>query len=161
MKAVEMAIKMEQEAVDFYTKCAEKTNNPIGKKMFLSIAEDENYHIACATKIMQGQEFKPAEVTPLQDMKAIFEQNKKVMLQRVASTTDELEALNIAMKMEKETIEFYKKAAAQAIDPAESALFECLIRDEEEHFSIFQNTYSFLSDTGNWFMWDEHSIVEG
>lgn len=161
MNAIEMAIKMEQDAVDFYTKCAGKTNNPVGKKMFLSIVEDEKYHIACAIKVTQGQEFKPAETTPLQDMKMIFEQNKEAMLQQVSSTTDELEALKMAMKMEEETIKFYQKAAAQAAEPAEKAFFECLIKDEEEHFAIFQNTYSFLSDSGNWFMWDEHSIVEG
>ncbi len=161
MDAVEMAIKMEQEAIDFFTKCAGKTNNPVGKKMFLSIVEDEKYHMACATKVRQGQEFKPAETSPLQDMKMIFEQNKDAMLQRVSSTTDELEALEMAMKMEEETIKFYKKAAAEATGPAEKAFFECLIKDEEEHFAIFQNTYSFISDAGNWFMWDEHSIVEG
>ena len=91
----------------------------------------------------------------------IFEQNKEAMLQRVSSTTDELEALEMAMKMEEETIKFYKKAAAEATDPTEKAFFECLIKDEEEHFAIFQETCSFLSDTGNWVMWDERSIVEG
>jgi len=161
MNAMEMAMKMEQEAVDFYTTCAGKTNNPIGKKMFLSIVEDEKYHMACAAKVVQGQEFKPAETTPLQDMKMIFEQSKEAMLQRVSSTTDELDALETAMKMEKETVAFYQKAAAQAASAEEKAFFECLIKDEEEHFAIFQNTHSFLSDTGNWFMWDEHSIVEG
>jgi len=49
MNTIQTAIKMEQEAIDFYTKCADKTNNAIGRKMFLSIAEDEKYHIACAT----------------------------------------------------------------------------------------------------------------
>jgi rubrerythrin len=45
---------MEPEAIDFYTKCADKTNNPIGRKMFLSIAEGEKYHIACATAGQRG-----------------------------------------------------------------------------------------------------------
>jgi hypothetical protein len=161
MNAVEMTIKMEQDAIDFYTTCAGKTKNPIGRNMFLSIVEDEKYHIACATKVAQGQEFEPAETTPLQDMKTLFEQNKEAMLQRVSATTDELQALEMAMKMEEETIKFYQKAAAQANDTAEKIFFECLIKDEKEHFAIFQDTYSFLSDTGNWFMWDEHSIVEG
>jgi rubrerythrin len=161
MNSIEMAMKMEREAIDFYTKCAAKTNNPIGKKMFLSIVEDEQYHLACANKVAQGQEFKPAETTPLQDMKKVFEQNKEAMLQRVSSTTNELEALKMAMKMEEETIKLYQEAVAQTTEPEEKAFFECLIKDEEEHFAIFQNTYSFMSDTGNWFMWDEHSIVEG
>ncbi len=161
MNAIETAIKMEQEAIDFYTKCSGKTNNPVGKKMFLSIVEDEQYHLACATKVTQGQEIKPTETTPLQDMKTLFEQNKEAMLQRVSATTDELQALETAMKMEEETIKFYQKAAAEAKDTAEKIFFECLIKDEKEHFAIFQDTYSFLSDTGNWFMWDDRSIVEG
>ena len=161
MNAIETAIKMEEEAIDFYTKCADKTNNPIGRKMFLSIAEDEKYHLACATEASQGKNFVPAETTPLQDMKTIFERNKEAMLQRVSATTDELEALEMAIKMEEETTKFYRKAADQAAESSERAFFECLIKDEEQHFAIFQETYSFLSDTGNWFMWDEHSIVEG
>ena len=64
MNAIEMAVKMEQEAVDFYAQCAGKTNNPVGRKMFLSIAEDEKYHIACALKVQKGKTFTPSEVTP-------------------------------------------------------------------------------------------------
>ena len=161
MNAIEMSLKMEQEAVDFYTKCAEKTNNPIGRQMFLSIAEDEKHHMACAIHLQQKREFAPAETRPMEDVKRIFEQNRELMLRRVSSTTDELAALEMAMKMEESAIQFYKNAAAQTSDPAEKAFFECLIRDEEDHFAIFQNTLSFLTDTGNWFMWDEHSIVEG
>ena len=161
MNSIELAVKMEQEAVDFYSACAERTSNPVGKKMFLSIVEDEKHHIACAVKVSEGKTFEPAEVTPLEDMKKLFEQNREEMLQRVSSTTDELEALETAMKMEEEAIKFYQTAAAQAPNDVEKAFFECLIKDEQEHFEIFQNTHSFLSDTGNWFMWDEHGIVEG
>jgi|GEM_PF-6578115 len=37
LNAIEIAIRMEKDAIDFYTAAADKTNNPIGKKMFLSI----------------------------------------------------------------------------------------------------------------------------
>ena len=161
MNAIETALKMEQEAVAFYTQCADRTKNPIGKKMFMSIAEDEKNHIACAMSMQKGKAFKPAATTPIEDMKKIFDQHKQEMLKKVASTTDELEAFRVAMKMEEEAIAFYKKASSQAANAQEKNFFDCLIRDEEEHFSIFQNTYSFISDTGNWFMWEEHSIVEG
>jgi rubrerythrin len=161
MKSVETALKMERDAVDFYKKCAEKTSSPIGKKMFLSIVEDEQYHIACATNVIKGLGFKPPKTTPKQDMKNIFEQNKNSVMQKIDATTDDLDALTIAMKMEKEGADFYKKAAAEAATPAEKALFECLVKDEEQHFSIFQNTFSLLSDTSNWFMWEERVIYEG
>ncbi len=105
--------------------------------------------------------FKPSKTTPKQDMKTIYEQNKDLVIQKVDATTDDVEALKIAMKMEKAGAEFYLKAAAEAATPAEKALFECLAKDEGEHFTIFQNTCSLLSDSSNWFMWEEHVIYEG
>ncbi len=161
MNSVELALKMELDAVEFYTKCAKKTKSPIGKKMFLSIADDERHHIACANKVVRGMGFEPSKTTPKQDMKTIFEKNKKAVSQKVTATTDDLEALTIAMQMEKDGVEFYRKAADEASTPEEKALFECLIKDEEEHYAIFENTHSLLSDTRNWFMWDEHAIYEG
>jgi rubrerythrin len=161
MNSVEIALKMELDAIEFYTKCAEKTTSPIGKKMFLSIADDERHHVACANKVVRGLGFEPSKTTPKQNIKTIFEKNKKTISHKVTATTDDLEALTIAMQMEKEGVEFYRKAAAEASTPEEKALFECLIKDEEEHYAIFENSYSLLSDTSNWFMWDEHAIYEG
>ena len=65
------------------------------------------------------------------------------------------------MKMEKEGLDFYTKLADEAETEKEKALFRMLINEEQQHYNIFANTYDFLKDTGNWFMWEEHSIVEG
>jgi len=162
MNTFEIAAKMEQEAIAFYRQCAEKTANPVGKKMFLSIVEDEQYHFECAVSMKESvRQFTPPATTPLEDMKKIFDEHKQELLVKVPLTADELEALKVAMKMEEEAIAFYKKASTLAANAKEKHFFDCLIKDEEEHFHIFQNTYSFLEDSGNWFMWEEKGIVEG
>jgi rubrerythrin len=161
MNTFEIAAKMEQEAVAFYRQCAEKTSAVIGKKMFLSIAADEQYHFECALRMKEDLSVTPSITTPLEDIKKIFDEHKQEMLQRIPSTADDLEALKVAMKMEEEAIAFYKKASALAANAAEKHFFDCLIRDEEEHFHIFQNSYTFLEDSGNWYMWEEKGIVEG
>ncbi|GAB4486478.1 MAG: ferritin family protein [Thermodesulfovibrionales bacterium] len=161
MNAIDTALKMEQEAVDFYRKCAEKTANPLGKQMFLSIAEDEQHHAACALQMKKDRTFVPAETTPLSDLKQLFDRNRQEMLAQIPSTADDIEAFRTGMRMEKEAIEFYRKAADHAQTDSEKAFFDCLIADEEEHFRIFQNTAEFLEDTGNWFMWEEKGIIEG
>jgi len=161
MNTIEIAAKMEQEAVAFYRQCAEKTSTLVGKKMFLSIAADEQYHFECALRMKEDKPVTPSTTTPLEDMKKIFDEHKQEMLQKIPSTADEIEALKVAMKMEEEAITFYKKASALAANAAEKQFFDCLIRDEEEHFHILQNTYTFLEDSGNWFMWEEKGIVEG
>jgi rubrerythrin len=83
------------------------------------------------------------------------------MMRKVEATADELEAFKIAMEMEKEGVEFYKKTLAKAGKEKEKELLEQLVREEEEHYAIFSNTYQFLANSGSWFMWEEQSIVDG
>jgi len=161
MTSVEIARKMETEAVEFYRGAAAKAQNPVGKEMFLSIAKDEAGHLGMLKDIIEGCALKITEAQPIKQVKTIFEEMKGKMMARVPATATEVDALKIAMEMEKESVAFYTKAAAEAKSEGEKCLFNRLVQEEEEHFRIFNNTHSFLTDTGNWFMWEEHSIVEG
>lgn len=161
MNAIEVAIRMEKDAIDFYTEAAGKTEHSVGKKMFLSITEDEKRHLKMLSAIFKDIGITLDNVSPLGNIQTIFKTMKDAMMQRVAATKDEIDAFRIAMQMEKEGVEFYKKAETDAPTEKERALFSRLVKEEQQHYDIFANTYSFMSDTGNWYMWDEHSIVEG
>ncbi len=161
MNAIGIAIKMETDAINFYNSASKKANHSVGKKMFLTIAKDEVRHLDMLSQILKGLDIKIKDVNPIKNIKTVFEEMKDEMMQKVEATTDELEAFKIAMRMEKEGIEFYKKAVTGAKTEKEKALFARLIKEEQQHYDIFANTYFFLSDTGSWFMWEEHSIVDG
>jgi rubrerythrin len=161
MNSIEIAIKMETDAIKFYTEASEKTKNTVGKQMFISIVEDEKRHLEPLKQIFKGLNITIHDVSPMENIRTVFESLKNGMMKRVEATTDELEAFRIAMQMEKESVEFYKNASTDAKTEKEKALFERLVKEEQEHYNIFSNTYFFLSDTGNWFMWEEHSIVDG
>jgi rubrerythrin len=161
MNAIEIAIKMETDSINFYKEAAEKTKNPVAKKMFLTITEDEKRHLEMLSNIFKEINITIKEVSPLENIQTVFESMKDAMMKRVEATTDELDAFKIAMRMEKEGVEFYKKAGAGAQTEKERSLFERLVKEEQQHYDIFANTYFFLSDTGSWFMWEEHSIVDG
>lgn len=161
MKSVELALKMETDAIKFYTEAAEKVSHPVGKKMFLSIAEDEKNHIKMIEEVLKGLELTYIEANPVKTMKTIFEEMKDNLMERIQAQTDDLEAFKIAMEMEKEGVEFYKKVFNEVNTEKEKKLFERLIYEEEQHYKIFSETYNFMKDTGNWFMWKEFSIVEG
>jgi rubrerythrin len=161
MNAIEIAIRMEKDAIKFYTEATEKTRNPVGKKMFLTIVEDEKRHLETLSQIFKGLSISCKDFSPIKNIKTVFEAMKNEMMERVEATTDELEAFKIAMQMEKEGVEFYKKAALEVKTEKEKSLFERLVKEEQDHYNIFANTYFFLSDTGSWFMWEEHSIVDG
>lgn len=161
MNSIQIAVRMETDAIKFYTEAANKTLNPVGKKMFLAIAEDEKRHLDILGKILKGLDMHMSDANPMQNVMTIFESMKNSMMKKVAATDDEMEAFKIAIQMEKEGIEFYKNLLTESKSDKETALFEKLIAEEQQHHDIFANTYSYLADTGNWFMWQERSIVDG
>jgi rubrerythrin len=161
MKSVELALKMETDAVKFYTEASGKVSHPVGKKMFLTIAEDEKNHIKMIEEVMKGLELTIREANPVKAVKTIFEEMKDKMMGRLEANNDDLEAFRIAMEMEKQGIDFYTKVKEEVKTEKEKKLFDRLIYEEQQHHKIFSETYNFLKDTGNWFMWKEFSIVEG
>lgn len=161
MNAIEIAKKMETDAIKFYLEAAEKTGYPAGKKMFETVAADEKRHLEYVTQLLKGLDVHIEDIHPIENIKTVFEEMKDEMMEKVKVTADDLDAFRIAMKMENEGIEFYKKLLSGASSAKEKTLFEKLLKEEEQHYSIFSNTFSFLDDTGNWFMWKEYSIVEG
>lgn len=158
--AVERAIKMETDAIKFYKAAASKTSHPMGKRMFESLIKDEARHLRLLEEILKGLDIDP-QVQCLGDVRTVFSDLKDHMMERISATSDEREAIKIALEMETEGYNYYKDVAEKAEDSKEKKLFEVLTKEEERHYQILNNTYSFLEDTGNWFMWEELSIVEG
>ncbi|KAF0185777.1 MAG: rubrerythrin subfamily [Nitrospirae bacterium] len=161
MNSVEISVKMESDAVEFYTKCAEKVQNPVGKKMFLSIAEDEKRHIELLGKLLKKLDMTVEKASPIKAIQSIFAEMKDAMVSRIAATTDEMEAFRVAMEMEKQGRDFYRKSASDAPTPLEKKLFETLAEEEEEHFRVFSNTFEFMQNNSGWYLWEERGVIEG
>jgi len=161
MDALELAVNMGKDAISFYTEAAKKTKSPAGKKMFQTITLDEMRHLEMITQIINGLNITHKDVSPMENVKTVFASMKDEMMKKIEATSDELEAFKIAMNMEKEGVEFYKKTLAGSKKEKERALLELLIQEEKQHYDLFANTYQFLASTGNWFLWEERGIVEG
>lgn len=161
MNALDIARKMETDAIRFYSDAARRISCATGRKMFETIVEDEKSHLVMIEQIAKGMNLTPQEMTPLKRVKTVFESMKEEMMKKAESCADDLEALKIAMQMEKEGEAFYQKSLDEAKAEREKALFRRLIGEERQHYAIFSNTYSHLSDTGNWFLWEERGVIEG
>lgn len=137
----------------FYQQAAEKTINPIGRRVFLSVMEDEK-------RLLEDFKAVPKE----RHMGARSTASTKIIkgfLKKIKATTDDVEALKIAMDMEKESIELYEKLSKKVRTPKGKALLKTLLNEEQLRYAEFSDTCLFLSDSRSWFMWDEHSIMDG
>ncbi len=160
-KAVETAVKMETDAMKFYHEASQRTSHPFARRMFEGFIKDENRHLKMLNEILKGLDLKIEKVRPKSEIKTVFSELKEQMMNRISASTDEMEAVKVALDFEAKGYEFYRKAAVDAPDDKEKKLFSALADEEQEHYAILQNTYAFLKDTGDWFMWEEQGILEG
>jgi rubrerythrin len=159
--AIETAIKMETDAIAFYNEAVHKTSHPFGKEMFKGFIRDETRHLKMLQDMFKGREFEVDLVRPRDAIKTVFSLLKDEMMQRVKVMENEMEAVSIALKFEKEGFDFYTKSASEAGSPKEKVLFNKLSIEENDHYTILLETQKFLENTGQWYMYEERGIVEG
>ncbi|HXX54371.1 MAG TPA: ferritin family protein [Thermodesulfovibrionales bacterium] len=147
----------------FYERAADQTSNPVGKEMFLSMIEDEKRNADAFRGMPELRDMKGRNAAlSVRKMKAFFEKTGDDLLKKITSTTDEVEALGIAMELEKRSIGLCERLSHQVMQSAkEKVVLEQLIKQERQRYALFSNTYFFLADAGSCFMWDEHSIADG
>lgn len=159
--AVELAIKMETDAIAFYRDAVKKTQHPFGKEMFRGFVKDESRHLKMLKGIFKGLAIEAEFVRPKKTIKTVFTKLKGRMMQRVQAMESEIEAINIALNFESDGYDFYKKAAVKAPSKKERDLFKRLAVEENDHYTILLETKNFLENTGQWYMYEERGIVEG
>ena len=164
--ALKIAIDTENEGLEMYQKASEKASNPVAKKMFLGLGEDEKAHLKMIEEIAQGMGMSAAlevarQGTPLERMNTIFTEAKDDVTERLAASADEFEAIRIAMDFEERGYRFCTQAAKDAEDADQRALFERLAREENDHYRILDSTRQYLENTGEWNLWEEGGLLTG
>ncbi len=158
---IETAIRMETDAIVFYGEAERKCSSPYGKKMFEMMVKEEQAHLEMLKNFFGLDHIRMREQSFTAEVKTVFHTMRPEMMARVEASTDELEALKIGMEMESAGKKYYDEQAASATDDRERALFERLSSDEEAHYRIFADSFSFLSDNNDWNLWEERAIYEG
>lgn len=158
---VETAIRMETDAIDFYEEAAKKTRHQFGKEMFKGFIKDEKRHLNMLQNILKGLDIGEDFIRPKETIKTVFVALKEEMMVKVQALESEMDALKIALKFEKEGYDFYRKASSSATSAREKGFFDRLAEEENDHYSILNETYEFLDNTGHWYMYEERGIIEG
>ncbi len=160
-----LASRMETDGIKFYGEAASRTKSAMGRLMYTSLARDEQNHLRILNDIVRGMfnESLDQALTgnPATRLRSVFEQNKGILDQRVAAGADDLRALETALKIEDESWRLYKDGVARALGKEEKALLDRLAEEEKRHYKILENARTFLADTGNWFIYAEHTTMDG
>ena len=150
-KAFGTAMKGEIEGRELYRMVSERTDDPQAKDVFKYLAEEENKHFETLEKMyhstLKGEEIKFPDLPRLVEFKdvesPIFSENFK---KRIGQSHFEMSALSIALRLERDAADFYKKMAKESSDNGLKDFFKNLADWEEDHYRAIYREIQFLQD---------------
>ncbi|MBM4288569.1 MAG: hypothetical protein FJ135_10570 [Deltaproteobacteria bacterium] len=166
LQHLQTAIQMEIDGKKFYEEAAQKAKSEGTKEIFTYLANGEVYHIQRIQEIYDALEKNPTwteamcEFSPPPEDPRIFSA-ALAKGNMGAGDADDLKALDIGLKMEQKSIDFYQKLAKQAQDPLERRFLLSLVNEERGHYYYLVDYRNFLVDPADWYYVKEMGHVDG
>jgi rubrerythrin len=167
LNALEVALNNEMREREFYLKNAERTKNPLGKKMFQQIGDDELEHYERLKQLHQKWEKKEKwpETVPLKVKDTIVKDILVDFVKKVDKTekgdANDLEAIRIALDFEAKGAKYYAELRDAVTNPKEKQFFDLLSRMENEHYLSLKDTEEYFIDPASWYRKMEHHTLDG
>jgi rubrerythrin len=140
LDSIMRAMEIEKETFDFYVKAEQKTFDAGGKRIFRWLAKSEEQHYLKLTELYSSLE-QGGRWVFYGGSTVIFEEEEAAKL---SFTTNDLQALEIAMDIEKKGIAYFEKLMGETVDPDGKAMLTTLRNEEAEHLRIISEKYDAL-----------------
>ena len=167
LKALRIAVQMEIDGKEYYLKTSQTSGSKMGEKLLHSLSKAEDAHRQKFIDMYEAVRDKKAwprtvlkPGTP-KSLRTIFATATRKMASNTKPLAGELDAVQIAMKMENKTFDFYTSQAAKATGSTEKSFYQSIAAEEREHHTVLQNYYEFLKDPTGWFVKSEHPSLDG
>ena len=139
------AMETEREGIDVYEEAAAKTQDTKAREIFQMLAETERDHlnIIAITKeevrhTYSDYKWKGSFVPKVgKEIEAIGRQYIPRLVDETISASA-LDAINIGMKVEENSIAFYSDAKGRVTDPGVANLFNILLASERKHLLLLE-----------------------
>lgn len=147
--ALELTLSIERRGYSFYTNASKKTKSGSGRLMFQRLAAEESDHLRRLQEeyraLLQNNEWLKREPARLPLSRKIADDifpQKELQKIEVKDETTDLDALNIAMDLERRSHQFFKDFAKHIPDPSGRKIFMEFAKDEESHLQALVAEYN-------------------
>jgi len=168
-KALREAVEMEEKGYNFYKQAVQKVKNDVSKKTFQFLANCEVFHIESIKKfyVAMGtkEDFPVVDLEKFKDERMkdlnIFSTSIKELDGKITPDDDDKKAYEFAMDFENKGYKYYENMLKEAKDERLIELLKFLLSEERKHYEIIESSYTYLTDSKNWFMYEEGSFPQG
>jgi Fur family ferric uptake transcriptional regulator len=151
--ALEVTLAIERLGYTFYTNASRKTVDIRGRRMFQRLAAEESEHLRKLQNeyrdLVQENDWLKREPARLPVSRKIAQElfpQKDLLRSQVNDRTTELEALNIAMELERRSHRYFKDFAGQLRDSRSKKIFMEFAKEEQLHFEALLKEYQSVTE---------------
>ena len=146
--AFELILAVERRGYAFYTSASKKTLDPAGRRMFEKLAVEEADHLERLQlerkALIEDHGWLRREPSRLPGSRKIADElfpQRRLLNLEVSEATTRLEALKIAIDLERESHKCFKNFANELEDSKGRKLFRAFSLEEKEHLTELLNEY--------------------
>ncbi len=166
-EAIVKALEYENRVRDVYREACEKSKDPIGRKVFGVLADEEQGHVdyleAKLVALRSSGEVTPGDLHTVLPTKEAIEAGVEGLRSELAETGDratEEALLRRALALEEETSNFYF-SMVKTLPEEGIAFFNPFLAIEQGHVSIVQAELDSVTGMGFWFDYQEFDLEVG
>jgi len=165
--AIRLAIQMEIDGKKYYLQASERSDNKVGKELFLWLAAEEDKHRRIFADIFNAirkqKDWPEVGIKPVKGaiLNTVFSGAMKAAAATVKSTGTELDSIGGAMEMENKTREFYLSQSQKGSLDAGKKLYSALAAEEQGHYLALVDYREYLIDPAGYFRKAEHHSLDG
>jgi len=166
-EVLELALRMETDGQEFYLKAGQESGNRLTRDLFERLAKEEEAHCRRFKQIYEAIKRERSwpdiqiESDQGKGLRSLFAQATSELGTEIKVAESELEALKVAMDMEKKSYDLYHRRSGETSLPVERRFYETLAGEERGHHLALSDAHEYLSDPAGWFTKTEHWSLDG
>jgi rubrerythrin len=139
------AVRMELEGKDYFERASQRMSVPRARDMFIGLVKQEQRHVDVLSEQLRRLKggsgwtsmSDALESSPDATGTSVFQDKdlKRIVLREGAG---ELEVLELAMEVEKKSIDYYESSGAASEDPKAREVYSWLVEEEKGHLMIIR-----------------------
>ena len=161
--AITSALEFERRIRDLYVEAVTGTDDPAGKKIFQTLADDEQRHVDyLESRLDEWRQRGRITIEVLESTvpdKMAIQKEAAALQSKMSEDARGLkqQMLSRALEMEIETSRFYRELVDQVSD-AHRAMFARFLEIEDNHVEAVQFELDHLGNTGFWYGFEEFDM---
>ena len=168
LKYLLVALEIEEKGRNFYEKAFNNSKNPLGRKIFKMLMDDELAHKKRIRIIYQAlskdnkwsDEWKEIKLNRSASEK-IFRELKKKQAKNLKVDSGDMAGLEVGIGLELASITFYQERLTEALEEAEKEFLAQLVQEEKNHHNLLSDMKLYLKDPSSWFIEKERHGLDG